>query len=293
MSLNDIVLTIFQNNPVSIILKLKDGRFTIYSEKTRIIQVHNINYSLSYNIINIKSKINCMIQTFDEKIICASYEITVIKLNKKDYEIIQNLNIWTNKIIELTDNNLIAIQNNNYYIYSFLLNKNYILKEELKLEENINNLIKVKDNEFCFILDNYFKELYISIFDIKSKQIIKNIFKIKCKESGEMCLLENKYLVVSLYLILLLIDINEYKVIHKISTSFGCVVTFCYLNNYTFLSGDEIGDIIEWKIANNKIIKVKEYNNGKKTVKSIIKFNKNLIAVGSNDCYINFYDIDD
>ena len=80
-----------------------------------------------------------------------------------------------------------------------------------------------------------------------------------------MILVEKKYLVVSLYLYLILIDIKELKVIHEIKTSFGAVLTFFLWNDYTFFSGDEIGDIIEWKISKNKILKIKEYNNGKKS----------------------------
>ena len=106
-----------------------------------------------------------------------------------------------------------------------------------------------------------------------------------------MILVENKYLIVSLYLYLILIDIDEYKIIHEIKTCFGCVLTFCLWNDYKFFSGDEIGDIIEWKISKNKSLTIKEYNNGKKAVKSIIKINNNLIAAGSYDGFIKFYDI--
>ena len=60
-----------------------------------------------------------------------------------------------------------------------------------------------------------------------------------------------------------------------------------------FFSGDDIGDLIEWKVENNKIIKVKEYNCSKKEINSIIKYNKNSwIATGSNDDIIKFYETD-
>ena len=291
MPLNQLILTINQNRKNSILLKLKDGRLSVYSEDDRTIRIYNINYTLSYLINKIKSQIYSMIQTNEGKVICASYEITILKLNKKDYEIIQILKIWTNKIIEIYDNNIIALQNNYIRFYS-LLNNKYILKDECKFDENVDNLIKINDNELCLILDNYSKKLSINIFNIESKNIVKKIYEIKCKEAGEMILVENKYLVVSLYLYLLLIDINELKVIHEIKTCFGAVLTFCLWNDYTFFSGDEIGDIIEWKITKNKISKIKEYNNGKKAAKSIIKINNNLIAACSYDGYINFYDID-
>ena len=294
MSLNQLILTINQYQKIGILLKLKDGRLCVYTDNERIIRIYNINYTLSYLINKIKSQINSMIQSNEGKLICSSYEITILQLNKNDYEIIQILKIWTNKIIEVYDNNLIALQNNYIRFYSNSNNK-YTLEDEYKFEENVNNLIKIKDNELCLILDNYNKKLSINIFNIESKKIIKKlinvIYEIKCKDSGEMVLVENKYLIVSLYLYLILIDIDEYKIIHEIKTCFGCVLTFCLWNDYKFFSGDEIGDIIEWKISKNKILKIKEYNNGKKAVKSIIKINNNLIAAGSYDGFIKFYDI--
>lgn len=288
---NNPILTIFQNQKITIILKLKDNRFITYSEQDRLIRVFNRNYSLSYTINKIKSQINSMIQLQDEKLMCSSYEITIIQLNKREYEIFQILKIWTTKIIEIYENNIVASQNNYIRFYS-LTNDKFILKDECKFEEIVNNIIKVKNNELCLLLDNCSKIISIHIFDIESKEIISKLYEIKAKESGEMCLIQNKYLIVSFYLSLILIDIEEYKILHEIRTSFGCVITFCLWNDFTFFSGDEIGDIIEWKINNNKISKIKEYNNGKKTVKSIIKFNNNTMAACCNDGYIRFYDLE-
>ena len=104
-----------------------------------------------------------------------------------------------------------------------------------------------------------------------------------------MCIINNNKLIVSFYLFLVLIDIENYKVLHEIRTSFGCVNSFCYFKEFIFFSGDDIGDVIEWKIKNNKIIKIKEYNNGKKAINSIIKYKENSIIVGSDDGFINFY----
>ena len=271
-------------------MSLKEPILTTYSDEERALRVFNRNYSLSYIISKIKSQINSMIQIQNGKLICSSYEITILQLNKKNYEIIQILKFWTNKIIEIFNNNLIAAQNNYIRFYS-IINDKFDLKNECKFEENVNNIIKIKDNEICLLLDNYSKKLSINIFNIESKKVELKLYEIKNKESGEMCLLQNKYLIVSFYLYLILIDIEEYKIMHEIKTSFGCAITFCVWNDFIFFSGDEIGDIIEWKISKNRIIKVKEYNNGKKTVKNIIKFNNNLIAACSNDGFIKFYDL--
>ena len=233
MSLKEPILTFFQNQKISILLKLKDNRFTTYSEEERAIRIYNRNYSLSYLVTKIKSQINSMIQIQNGKIVCSSYEITILQLNKKNYEIIHILKIWTNKIIEIFDNNLIAVQNNYVRFYS-IINDKINLKDECKFEENVNNIIKIKDNEICLLLDNYSRQLSINIFNIESKKLELKLYEIKNKESGEMFLLENKYLIVSFYLYLILIDIEGYKIIHEIKTSFGCVITFCVCNDFIF-----------------------------------------------------------
>jgi len=144
------------------------------------------------------------------------------------------------------------------------------------------------------ILDDYFKNIYINIYNLKLHNKKVNLYQIKAKDSGDMCILQNKYLVVSVYLNLILIDIEEeYKVIHVTKTIFGCVNSFCYFKNYTFFSGDDVGDITEWQIIDNKLKKIKEYNNCKEDVNSIIKYNNNSwIAAGSNDGLIKFYETD-
>ena len=243
-----------------------------------------------------------MNQTKDKKLICCSYQITIIKLYKTHYEIIHIINKWTNKIIELNNinknninNDLLALQNNFIRIYKFsdksnLYNSNY----EYNFEENVNNLIFLKNNDYAIILDDYFKNISLKIFNLELKQIKMNLYNIKTKDSGDMYILNNKYLIVSLYLYLILVDIqDEYKISNIIKTSFGCINSFCGGKNNIFFSGDDIGDLIEWKVENNKIIKVKEYNCSKKEINSIIKYNKNSwIATGSNDGIIKFYETD-
>ena len=301
MSLKRIAFRKITNHKVLILLELNDKRLVAYSND-KIIRIYKKSLSLDYCIKDINFLIKSMIQTKDKKLICCSYQITIIKLYKTHYEIIHIINKWTNKIIELINinknninNDLLALQNNFIRIYNFsdksnLYNSNY----EYNFEENVNNLIFLKNNDYAIILDDYFKNISLKIFNLELKQIKMNLYNIKTKDSGDMYILNNKYLIVSLYLYLILVDIqDEYKISNIIKTSFGCVNSFCGGKNNIFFSGDDIGDLIEWKVENNKIIKVKEYNCSKKEINSIIKYNKNSwIATGSNDGIIKFYEID-
>ena len=172
-----------------------------------------------------------MIQTKDhQKLICCSYEITILKLFKDHYETLQIIKAWTNKIIEinneLNDNNqIIASQNNFIRVYQLNQGSNlFKLSDDINLGKNVNNFIYIKDNDFALILDDYFKHISLDIYDIKTHEIKNKIYEIKAKESGDMFILNKKYLIVSFYLYLILIDIEgDYKLLHEIKTTFGCV----------------------------------------------------------------------
>ena len=299
MSLKSLAFRLCHKREVLILLELNDGRLVVYSDD-KIIYVYKKSLTIDYRIKNINSVIKSMIQTKDEKLICCSYEITILKLNLSDYEIVQIIKAWTNKIIEIKEsqennnyiNNLLASQNNYIRIYGLNKGQNsYKLNYEYDFGQNINNIIYLKNNDYAILLDDYFKNIYLKIFDLKQRKIKESLYQIKAKESGEMCLIENKYLIVSLYLCLILVDIGPYQILHLIKTSFGCVNSFCYLKNNIFLSGDDVGDVVEWKIEKNKLIKIKEYNANKKEVRSVIKYNKTpWIVYCSNNGIIIFYE---
>ena len=299
MSLKSIAFTIIEKEKILILLELFDGRLAAYSDD-KIINIYKRSTKIAFSIKSINSIIKWMIQTKDQKLICCSYEITIFKLYKDHFETLQIIkNSWTNKIFEIKEfdnnSNLVASQNNYIRIYEISKKSNlYKLKETIRFNENVNNFIYLKNDDYALILDDYFKNIYINIYNLKLHNNKVNLYQIKAKDSGDMCILQNKYLVVSVYLNLILIDIEEeYKVIQVIKTIFGCVNSFCYFKNYTFFSGDDVGDITEWQIIDNKLKKIKDYNNCKEDVNSIIKYNNNSwIAAGSNDGLIKFYETD-
>ena len=304
MSLKSIAFRIYHKKDVLILFELNDGRLIVYSSD-KIIYIYKRTMNIDFRINKINSVIQSMIQTQDQNLICCSYEITILKLFKSSYEIVQIIKTWTNKIIEIKElegninynNSLLASQNNYIRIYQTSeKQKLYKLNYEYNFGENINNIIYLKNNDYAILLDDYFKNIYLKIFDLKTKTIKESLYQIKAKESGEMLIIDNKYLIVSLYLNLILVDIEgPYKILHIFKTSFGCVHSFCKLNNNIFLSGDDVGDIIEWKIEKNKIKKIKEYNSSKKDIYSVIKYNNNensRIVTGSNNGIILFYEID-
>ncbi len=83
MSLKQIILKIEQRQKIVILLGLKDGRLIAYTDhfNDRKIHVFNSSMIIAYTIKDIKSMISSMIETEDNKLICCSYEITIIKLS--------------------------------------------------------------------------------------------------------------------------------------------------------------------------------------------------------------------
>ena len=314
MPLTGINLKIKLDQEILLLFLLKDGRLVVYTND-KVIHIFNKSLKEIYAIKDINSTINSMIQTEEGNLVCSSYEITIIKLNNDNYEIIQKIKDWTNKIIEIKEFNNNEILNNNYIIAiqnNFLSsyhknakNRNlYKSNGRTSFDKNINNIqyLNNSKNDIVLILDDYFKNLSINIYNLIKKKIVAKIYETKSKESGDICLVNNKYLIVSFYLSLVLIDIeNEYKVLDVIKTSFGCVNTFCYFKENIFFSGDDLNDIIEWKISNDKkIIKIKEYDNMKinnlnyyyhlhRKINTMIKYRNNNILVGGENKYIIFH----
>ena len=94
----------------------------------------------------------------------------------------------------MRNNSLLSTQNNYIRIYQFSDETNsYNSNYENNFGENVNNIIYLKNKDYAIILDDYFKNISLKIFDLELKQIKINLCTIKAKESGEMCIIENKY----------------------------------------------------------------------------------------------------
>ena len=84
---------------------------------------------------------------------------------------------------------------------------------------------------------------------------------------------------------ILIININEYKLIRKIKVSNSSwIFGFCTLNETMFLTGDREGVIRQWKIEgdNLNLISIKE-NTHDNDIYALIKIGDGHIASGSYD----------
>ena len=102
MSLKSIAFRKCNKKKVLILLELSDGRLSVYLED-KIIYIYKRSLSINYSIKEINSIIKSMIETNNQKLICCSYEITILKLYKDRYTINQIIKSWTNKIIEINE----------------------------------------------------------------------------------------------------------------------------------------------------------------------------------------------
>ena len=78
MSLKSIAFTIIEKEKILILLELFDGRLAAYSDD-KIINIYKRSTKIAFSIKSINSIIKWMIQTKDQKLICCSYEITILK----------------------------------------------------------------------------------------------------------------------------------------------------------------------------------------------------------------------
>ena len=165
-------------------MELFDGRLAAYSDD-KIINIYKRSTKIAFSIKSINSIIKWMIQTKDQKLICCSYEITILKLYKDHFETLQIIkNSWTNKIFEIKEfdnnSNLVASQNNYIRIYEISKKSNlYKLKETIKFNENVNNFIYLKNDDYALILDDYFKNIYIKIYNLKLHNNKVNLYYVK------------------------------------------------------------------------------------------------------------------
>ena len=154
------------------------------------------------------------------------------------------------KILELKNENLITFSwdcsfkiwklNNN--------NNNYEQIYEFKDTNALSDGLEIKDNEIiCYQIRTVPNSLVF--YDLNKNEKIKtlNNLNLSFDISGEKTNKLND-------MKLLLIDINNYEILHEINTDFyNCSIL--KLSNNLFLVGNENGTIIQYKIENKKIIK--------------------------------------
>jgi len=226
-----------------------------------------IELKLIMSIKAIQMPILYIDQLKDNTLICCSSDskIYLIKLiNNYMYEIIQELinhTKWVNKIIEINNMNLISCSfDNKMKIWKKNnINNLYFNIDEIKFKERIFDITEISDN---IIISSHNINI-LNVTDLNKKTIIHKI-KVKDKSNwnNNLCLINKNFLIFAANNYIHLINIIEMKIVFfiYIDNKIGSIISFSNENNNNnnnneiFLTGDKKGNLIEWKILNEKII---------------------------------------
>ena len=220
-----------------------------------------LNYSL-LNTIEYSSSIWKIIQSnYDKNILFSCTKDYKINIHKK------NKNKITKYLI-FPDNLKYKIYYNNYY-------KNIDL-----FDEGIVDILEIKEN----ILASYlYNKSTIIFWNIKEKEEIKKIGFIECSLSNKILTkFENILIIGGKYIYL--INIDNYELINSIKISFYISCILPLEKEKVFLTGDNNGNLIQWKYENKNIsLYSKKEKIHNKFIISLSKYDNNKIISCSNE----------
>ena len=298
----NIISTIKFHKEIVYCLKiLNDNRIASSSYDSSINIFTLIELKLIISIKSIKLPILYIDQLKDNTLICCSSDskIYLIKLlNNNMYEIVQELinhTKWVNKVIEINNMNLISCSfDNKIKIWKKNNNNNlYFNSDEIKFKEHIFDIIEISNN---IIISSHNVNI-LNVIDIDKKTII-NKLKVEDKSNwnNNLCLINKNILIFAANNYIHLINIIEMKILFFIflENKIGSIISFSNINNNNnniFLTGDKKGNLIQWKIINEKIV-LNYYKNVHSNWINNIKIDKyNRIITASEDGLIKIIEI--
>ena len=200
------------------------------------------------------------------------------------------------KIIELENKNLISCSKDYSFIF-YTKNKSRYKKEYKKNKYGCeSSLIQIKDNEICYCISYGNNKLIYDIcfYDCIQKKLIIAISKININCNSltfKVFKMITKYLLaVGDAIRIFIFNVNHYSLEREIEIFNTSIFGFCMLDEIIFLTGDNNGSIIQWKIEGNNIIKIsiKEKAHSD-NIYTLIKMENGLIASGSCDKSIKIW----
>ena len=263
---------------------LKDGRFATGS-KDSTINIYNMKtFNLDFTIKEHSKGVSRLIQLSSGLLASCSVDNTIklFNINNNNYKVEQTLKDHEDSVdcmIELSDKRLVSGSSNIiFYIYNY--NK-YTKDYQLKPNYPCFNMTQTKESELCY--NEYVNDGNDSIYFY---DLIKR--KIRGKIKFDHCLPFLKMITKDLLIIggediLSIINVNKYIVVRTINAPNSCYIyCCCMLNKNMFLTGDDNGNLKQWKIEgdNLKLISTKEKAHDK-AIMTILRLRDGHILSGS------------
>ena len=283
------------NETIYSILQLQDGRLAsggndgsiiIYNKQTFVPELTiKEHQDTVYDIIQLKNG-NLLSCSHDDK------TMKEYKLNENNtYQVLSTVNVGQDKdnyprqIVELENNEIGLVAYNNIIFYSNI-NNNLINYYKINYNSsyigNYYEMILVKPGELVIAGS----EDLIQFFEIDTKEF-KEIINIKrdihYPPSNLLCMMNERCLCVGGKNKITIIDVYNKNIISEVEER-GVHRCLYKLNDNILLTGNNNGDIIEWKINGNNLLFVKKKENvHQHFICQIIGFNNDFIISCSED----------
>ena len=258
-----------------------DGSIIIYNKKTfkddLIIKEHNVH-------------VFCVIQLSSSELVTCSKDIIIIKIKDRHYEVLQRINLITNKdyyllkVIELKNKNIVSCSNDSSIIfYEKNNNLEYQINNKINSKGGCYTVVQTKENEICYSEGSTNN---ICFYDFIEKNN-KSSFKIDyiCRGSSEFIMISKNLLLIPGQNKISIINVNDYKLINIIDVpGANWILGVCILTENVILTGDYSKTLRQWKIEGNNLILIsKKENAHNNNINCICKLGNGRIASSSDD----------
>jgi len=258
----------YQINSIKI---LKNGKLSSSSNDGKFIIYNKIDYSKELEIKECDSIYFHIELDYENLIIlCDENKMKIIKLTSntsyKIFQIIEKINGFISKIIEINNNKFISLSNNNCLKIWKLNDENkyyciYLLKSISDKNLECSDIMLIKNNELISINNN---DEFIKFWEIKNDKLnfIHSIKNINCKtmiKKDDLILIGGDLLHG-----ISIININNHCLKNKLNCEENGIITSILLlsNGNILISLEQFNEkyynpLIEYHIQNNKMIKIK------------------------------------
>ena len=267
---------------------LNDGRLVSGSEDKSIIIYNKQTYQPDIIINEHKNCVNCLTQLKNGILVSCSDDNTIKLFNIKDnqYELIQTLNLhsnYVNKILELSNNSLISGSSDSTIIFYIKDGTQYKKDYSISTSDSVSNIIQTKENEIVYSTNDG----KLNFFDLKERKnisIIENIIS----SFTSFLMITNDLLFVSGKNVINIINVNDYKKIREIEI-LDKIRAVCKVNDI-IVTGDDNGNLREWKIEGDNLINSKTINAHDEDITVVLKLDDSHIVSGSYDDTIKIWE---
>ena len=276
------VLNNYEKLKCCIIILLNDERICSSTFNSNIEIYNKSTFNTEIKIEAHKNNINHIFQSKNNNIISSSIDktIAITKIfpdnSYKIQQILSNHSSYVFKCIELNNEKLVSCSDDFSLIFWEKSNDIYSNIYSIKNYNKIYDILETKNNEIA-LAQFYDKSLlFLDMNDKSSSKTISNIDLTGWNNS--LLMLNDRTLIVGGHNFIYVIDTLKYELVNKHEIK-GNIWSLCKLSEFSVLSGDNYGNLVQWKISSNKI-KLYSKMDGihDKIITSVINLGDNKIA---------------